>query len=785
MPDIKDMEGPVKFKKGVELYFDPEKDMFYDPKKKKYMSEKDILALEDVDFDELETIEEGVYDPSIFKAIFMAGGPGSGKSYVSNKVTAGLGMKVVNSDDIFEIFLKKAGMTTTAKDIFSDKGQEIRGNAKNVTSKRMKLYLEGRLGLLIDGTGKDYNNIKKKADRLRDLGYDTYMVFVNTSLEIAQERNAARSRKLDPKEVEKMWRSVQENIGLFQKYFGARNMIIVDNNAADEKYLTEVYKQVKKLIKKPPQNRLAKDWLSTELENKMRNEEIELFEKSEEYQKFFQSALKKFGVDSPAELDDKKKKEFFDYIDKNWEGENEEDEEETIEEKSPTFRVDIYRKDGTVGKVHFRKKEQAEKFARDEEYHEDDVKKAVVVDMMKEGKEKDMKELEESYDRKTKLKVHKAMMKKYGNDPYYKQVIDAILSHGTADMEKAIKSLVAIRGDQALKNLQRDMKSMLGEELKIEEAISEKLGPVIVISYNTNGKPYTTVIRKEENIEESRIRLSSLMNGGALLYDRDEDPDDDKLATVKVKGNPKKDIKNGDDLVLSLMDKGKSKEKEILKSLKKYYPKSKVVKEENIEEGKMHPAMRKLETALFRDAIRKYGTEIDDLVPEYGADIVDGKIVYQIEYKKGKKEGEEFAKFLQKALKASSFSVMPYRGDDMVSIEIKEHIELSEKMQRYVDACGKDFTTYSLKEGKKDYEIHHKTFTSAVEEVEKFAEKNGYEIDSDEMFNKVGSGPKKPSVGKTNEYHLALMKNGKEDKKKLHFQVYGMKTQYELTMYIS
>ena len=416
-------------------------------------------------------------------------------------------------------------------------------------------------------------------------------------------------------------------------------------------------------------------------------EETELFEKSEEYQKFFQSALKKFGIDSPAELDDKKKKEFFDYVDANWEGENEEDEEESIEEKSPTFRVDIYRKDGTVGKVHFRKKEQAEKFARDEEYHEDDVKKAVVVDMMKE-------ETIEEYSMETRKKVHKAMMKKYGDDPYYKQVIDALLSKGTSEMEKAIKSLISIRGAQALKNLQRDMKSMLGEELKIEEAISEKLGPVIVISYNTNGKPYTTVIRKEENIEESRIRLSSLMNGGALLYDRDEDPDDDKLATVKVKGNPKKDIKNGDDLVLSLMDKGKSKEKEILKSLKKYYPKSKVVKEDT---------------------------------------------------------------------------------------------QLSDKMQKYVDACGKDFTTYtySLKEGKKDYEIHHKTFTSAVEEVEKFAEKNGYEIDSDEMFNKVGSGPKKPSVGKTNEYHLTLMKNGKEDKKKLHFQVYGMKTQYELTMYIS
>ena len=117
--------------------------------------------------------------------------------------------------------------------------------------------------------------------------------------------------------------------------------------------------------------------------------------------------------------------------------------------------------------------------------------------------------------------------------------------------------------------------------------------------------------------------------------------------------------------------------------------------------------------------------------------------------------------------------------------KVEEGSELSDKMKNYVDACGKDFTNYSLKEGKKDYEIYHKTFTSAVEEVEKFAEKNGYEIDSDEMFNKVGTGPKKPSVGKTNEYHLTLMKNGKEDRKKLHFQVYGLKSQYELNMYIS
>ena len=203
------------------------------------------------------------------------------------------------------------------------------------------------------------------------------------------------------------------------------------------------------------------------------------------------------------------------------------------------------------------------------------------------------------------------------------------------------------------------------------------------------------------------------------------------------------------------------------------------IKEENIEEGKTNPAMRKLETALFRDAIRKYGTEIDDLVPEYGADIVDGKKVYRIEYKKGKKEGEEFAKFLQKTLKASSFSVMPHRGDDMVSIEIKEET-VSPKMAAYLNFLNKN-----LEEGKKDYEIYHNTFSSAIDEVKKFAKKNGYELDDDDLFHKVGTGPKKPSTGKTNKYHLKLIKGGKENKKLLHFQVYGMKSQYELNMYIS
>lgn len=308
-------------------------------------------------------------------------------------------------------------------------------------------------------------------------------------------------------------------------------------------------------------------------------EETELFEKSEEYQKFFQSALKKFGIDSPAELDDKKKKEFFDYVDKNWEGENEEDEEETIEELNIGMSfagngLSVYDRDreesGDYMKIaHIqgkpnRKVQDGDDITLNIYDKKKSNHKAIIAKVEKSFPKSKIKvddrskmkmtqeelSLGESYDIKTRMKVHKAMMKKYGNDPYYKQVIDALLSHGTADMEKAIKSLVAIRGDQALKNLQRDMKSMLGEELKIEEAISEKLGPVIVISYNTNGKPYTTVIRKEENIEETvEERIQEMFDLGDKVKRKDGSEEGEVIQRrtddKSVGGRYKLKLKNG------------------------------------------------------------------------------------------------------------------------------------------------------------------------------------------------------------------------------------------------
>jgi len=215
-------------------------------------------------------LQEGVYDPNIFKAIFLAGGPGSGKSYVVRKTTGGLGMKIINSDDIYEKMLNDAGLDTTPEDIYSDQGQDIRVKAKKVTARLQKNFLEGRLGVIIDGTGKDFDKISKQAAGLKQIGYDTYMIFVNTSIETAQERNRQRKRTLPEKEVATMWNGVQQNIGKFQRLFGASNMIIVDNNDAGEDVFAKVWKRIMLLAKKKVSNRTAKTWIAKELQKKAR-----------------------------------------------------------------------------------------------------------------------------------------------------------------------------------------------------------------------------------------------------------------------------------------------------------------------------------------------------------------------------------------------------------------------------------------------------------------------------------------------------------------------------------
>lgn len=216
-------------------------------------------------------IDEGLYDPSIFKAVFLAGGPGSGKSFVAKNTTGGHGFKMVNSDLAFEMLMKEAGVSLKLMDLTPQqtaKKDQIRDRAKDLTKMRLQNYIAGKLGVIIDGTGKDAKKIEAQKKKLEALGYDCYMIFVNTSLEVALERDTKRERSVGAELVTKMWNTVQNNIGAFQKMFSPR-FVIIDNNNAQQDVLLHVWKEVGKFAKKPVKNPIAVSWIKAEIEKRM------------------------------------------------------------------------------------------------------------------------------------------------------------------------------------------------------------------------------------------------------------------------------------------------------------------------------------------------------------------------------------------------------------------------------------------------------------------------------------------------------------------------------------
>jgi len=251
----------------------------------------------------IEMITEGVDDPGILKCVFLAGGPGSGKSYiakeifgvgksVTSSVSAG-GLKLVNSDMAFEKALKDNGINP--KDLGKIEKEDpkmwdtiagetnpksIRNQAKKITKQQQAFYEAGRLGMIIDGTGDEVTKIKEKKKHAENLGYDCYMVFVNTSLEVAQERNASRDRTLSEKLVAEIWKACQNNLGAFQSLFSG-NFIIVDNTEY-KKYQTKfrdrksgeikfvdtniaqnIQKAIDSFLRKPVYNQIGKKWIET------------------------------------------------------------------------------------------------------------------------------------------------------------------------------------------------------------------------------------------------------------------------------------------------------------------------------------------------------------------------------------------------------------------------------------------------------------------------------------------------------------------------------------------
>ena len=238
-------------------------------------------------------INEGVFDDGILKVVFTAGGPGSGKSFLADLIfgvrdasgkpyfenasfLGRTGLKYVNSDNFFEKQLKDnnidpGDLARIEKEdpklwnkIQGASPNSLRNIAKGKLEMLKGFFESGRIGMLVDGTGGKYDKMVRQKEAAEALGYDTMLLFVDTSEEIAVERNANRKRKLPEKKVRQLWSDVQNNKQGFQDLFGDK-MVIVNNDRFGPPP-EDVVEELNKFVSAPVQNPIGQVWIEDELE---------------------------------------------------------------------------------------------------------------------------------------------------------------------------------------------------------------------------------------------------------------------------------------------------------------------------------------------------------------------------------------------------------------------------------------------------------------------------------------------------------------------------------------
>jgi nicotinamide mononucleotide adenylyltransferase len=272
-----------EFKKGIPSHVRDHhaKELYHDVRKgmnvKEHVESNDKM---DILFEQI--LEEGVHDKAIFKAVFLSGGPGSGKDYVLSNTLDGHGLIEINSDKALEYLMDKNKLDKKMPESEKQEREFVRGRSKNITDIKEKLAIAGRNGLIINGTGDDPKKVAKIKKYLEDMGYETNMVLVNTRDEVSQERNVERGQRggrTVPEEIRKdKWNNVQNARPELAKMFGD-NYVEFDNSedlrkappevkAQKDAEMMDIFKRISKFIAKTPESEQSKSWIASELSKK-------------------------------------------------------------------------------------------------------------------------------------------------------------------------------------------------------------------------------------------------------------------------------------------------------------------------------------------------------------------------------------------------------------------------------------------------------------------------------------------------------------------------------------
>lgn len=212
--------------------------------------------------------EAGIHDPNLLKAIFVVGAAGSGKSSIAKTMFSGRGLKFVDQDKHLQRFLSDRNVPLSK---VGDAPYKVFKKAQGLAHKERDAYARQRLGLIIDSTGWDYPRVEEPVKKLRELGYDCYLIAVTVSLETAMKRNWDRGQaggRLVPKHaIRRTFSGLERNLPKYVRLFGHKNTTIISNDTpiAANQWKTVVAPALAragdKILAKPIKNAAGRDWL--------------------------------------------------------------------------------------------------------------------------------------------------------------------------------------------------------------------------------------------------------------------------------------------------------------------------------------------------------------------------------------------------------------------------------------------------------------------------------------------------------------------------------------------
>lgn len=203
-------------------------------------------------------ITESINDKGILKAVFMTGSPGAGKSYVIQKIKSGqFDPRIVNTDKFHEFFT--GGLGNAWKDV----GEK----SKQLTKNQLVLYLDSMLPLWVDGTSSNPPAMFRRNGILKSVGYDTAMIWVDTPLEDAIERNKKRKRTVPEEFIIQTYKEIIKLKSYYASEFSNFTEILNGEGELNDKMIVSAFKKMESFFAKDVQNPIGRGNIEKMLEN--------------------------------------------------------------------------------------------------------------------------------------------------------------------------------------------------------------------------------------------------------------------------------------------------------------------------------------------------------------------------------------------------------------------------------------------------------------------------------------------------------------------------------------